>query len=99
MNRICLSLIAAILVSLILPDGASADEGMWLFNNPPANLLKEKYNFSPTRDWLEQVQRSSVRFNSGGSGSFVSADGLAEEGLHEGGLPRQDARGRTQVCR
>ena len=84
MKRTCLFLIAAVLASLIIPGGASADEGMWLFNNPPANLLKEKYNFSPTKDWLEQVQRSSVRFNSGGSGSFVSADGLVMTNHHVG---------------
>ena len=48
------------------------DEGMWLFNDPPRKLLKEKYNFDPTDDWLEHVQKSSVRFNNGGSGSFVS---------------------------
>ena len=61
-----------------------ADEGMWLFNNPPRKLLKEKYNFDPTDKWLEHVQKSSVRFNSGGSGSFVSADGLVMTNHHVG---------------
>ncbi|HMF12082.1 MAG TPA: S46 family peptidase, partial [Gemmataceae bacterium] len=61
-----------------------ADEGMWLFNNPPAKLLKEKYNFEPTKEWLEHVQKSSVRFNSGGSGSFVSPDGLVITNHHVG---------------
>jgi hypothetical protein len=46
------------------------------FNNPPIKLLKEKYGFEPTADWLLHLQQSSVRFNSGGSGSFVSEDGL-----------------------
>jgi hypothetical protein len=45
-----------------------ADEGMWLFNNPPLQQLKEKYQFEPTPQWLEHLQKSSVRFNSGGSG-------------------------------
>jgi Peptidase S46 len=53
-----------------------ADEGMWLLNAPPTQSLKEKYNFDATPAWLEHVQKSSVRFNNGGSGSFVSADGL-----------------------
>src|ERR1700744_6078337 len=61
-----------------------ADEGMWLFNNPPRAILKQKYSFEPTDKWLEHVQKSSVRFNSGGSGSFVSADGLVMTNHHVG---------------
>jgi hypothetical protein len=62
----------------------NADEGMWLFNNPPRELLKKKYNFDPTAEWLEHVQKSSVRFNSGGSGSFVSPNGLVMTNHHVG---------------
>jgi len=61
-----------------------ADEGMWLFTKPPAKYLKEKYGFEPTPQWLEHVQKSSVRFNTGGSGSFVSADGLVMTNHHVG---------------
>ncbi len=61
-----------------------ADEGMWLFNNPPRKILKDKYQFDATDKWLEHVQKSSVRFNSGGSGSFVSADGLVMTNHHVG---------------
>src|SRR2546421_8186173 len=63
---------------------AFADEGMWLFNNPPLKQLKEKYHFEPTPQWLEHLQKSSVRFNSGGSGSFVSSNGLAITNHHVG---------------
>src|SRR5215212_11038561 len=63
---------------------ATADEGMWLFNNPPVTQLKEKYQFEPTPQWLEHLQKSSVRFNSGGSGSFVSANGLCITNHHVG---------------
>src|SRR6201982_711416 len=70
---------------------AFADEGMWLFNAPPLKRLKEKYQFEPTRQWLEHLQKSSVRFNSGGSGSFVSATGLCITNHHVGADALQKA--------
>ncbi len=78
--------VAAASAVLLLPvrPAARADEGMWLFNAPPTQRLKEKYNFEPSAAWLDHVQKSSVRFNSGGSGSFVSADGLCITNHHVG---------------
>ncbi len=61
-----------------------ADEGMWVFNNLPLKQLKEKYAFEPTPGWIEHLRSSAVRFNSGGSGSFVSADGLVMTNHHVG---------------
>jgi hypothetical protein len=53
-----------------------AEEGMWTFDNPPVKLFKAKYNFTPSQAWLDHLRLSSVRLNDGGSGSFVSPDGL-----------------------
>ena len=63
---------------------AGADEGMWLFNAPPLAPLKQTYGFEPSPAWLEKLQKASVRFNSGGSGSFVSAGGLVITNHHVG---------------
>ena len=78
-------------LALCLASTVCADEGMWLFNNPPLKQLKEKYQFEPTPQWLEHLQKASVRFNSGGSGSFVSATGLVITNHHVGADALQKA--------
>jgi hypothetical protein len=62
----------------------SADEGMWLLNNPPRDHLKKAYDFNLADAWLKRAQLASVRFNNGGSGGFVSADGLVVTNHHVG---------------
>ncbi len=57
------------------------DEGMWTFDNPPLKQLSEKYGFKPDQAWLDHLRLSSVRFP-GGSGSFVSRDGLVMTNHH-----------------
>src|ERR1044071_4049055 len=54
---------------------ALADEGMWPFNNVDRKSVKRKYGFDITDEWLHKVQMAAVRFNNGGSGSFVSPTG------------------------
>ncbi len=64
--------------------GIRADEGMWLFNAPPLDRLQQDHAAALTAEWLLHLQQSSVRFNSGGSGAFVSADGLVITNHHVG---------------
>jgi hypothetical protein len=62
----------------------AADEGMWLFNDLPRELLREKYGFDAPEAWTEHLMKSSVRFNVGGSGSFISSTGLVLTNHHVG---------------
>ena len=49
---------------------------------PAAEAAQEKYGFKPTPAWLDHLRLSSVRFNDGGSGSFVSPSGLVLTNHH-----------------
>ncbi|HZH92214.1 MAG TPA: S46 family peptidase [Pyrinomonadaceae bacterium] len=64
---------------------ARADEGMWTFDNPPLKQWKERYNFEPTKEWLDHVRLASARLQDGGSGSFVSPNGLVMTNQHVAG--------------
>ena len=77
------SLLFGLILALAVPF-ALADEGMWLYNAFPKDRVNAQYGFLPTQDWLDHVRLSSVRFNNGGSGSFVSADGLTFTNHHVG---------------
>src|SRR5260370_34066157 len=55
---------------------------MCFYNQQPKKKIKAKYGFELTQKWLDHLRLSSVRFNNGGSGSFVSADGLTFTNHH-----------------
>ena len=60
-----------------------ADEGMWTFDNLPLKKMQADYGFSPDQAWLDHVRLSALHCG-GGSGSFVSADGLVITNHHVG---------------
>ncbi len=84
MKSILLTSCAALFALSFVPSTASADEGMWPFNKPPAKQLKSRYGFDIPDGWLEHVQKSCVRISSGGSGSIVSPNGLVMTNHHVG---------------
>ncbi len=61
-----------------------AAEGMWTLDNLPVQQLQSAYGFTPTREWVDKVMRSSVRLAQGCSGSFVSPSGLVMTNHHCG---------------
>ncbi|HSQ35440.1 MAG TPA: S46 family peptidase [Candidatus Binatia bacterium] len=75
-------LLAAVTLMFVAAAPLAADEGMWTLDNPPLKQLKEKYGFEPTAVWLEHIRLSSVRVGDGGSGSFVSPNGLVLTNHH-----------------
>jgi Peptidase S46 len=82
LRKFLCALILALFSLQTIHFSALADEGMWTFNNVPRAEIKKKYGFEITDEWLKKVQLASVRFNNGGSGSFVSPNGLVLTNYH-----------------
>lgn len=73
---------AALLIAIALSTSVLfADEGMWTYDNPPLRQWKERYNFEPTKEWLDNIRLASPKIG-GASGGFVSADGLMATNHH-----------------
>ncbi len=58
-----------------------ADDGMWTFDNPPLKQWKERYNFEPSKEWLDRLRLASPKLP-GASGAFVSPNGLIATNHH-----------------
>jgi Peptidase S46 len=66
---------------LSLP-AAKAAEGMWPFNHLPLDQFQQRYGFKAPAGLFKRLQHASVRLNNGGSGSFVSPNGLLMTNHH-----------------
>jgi Peptidase S46 len=75
-----MKLSSAILVC-ILAMPAAADEGMWPFNQFPKDAVRQKHKFEVTEWFLNNLRLASVQVG-GGSGSFVSPNGLVLTNQH-----------------
>ena len=74
-----------LLIALLLVAAGTfvtADEGMWTFDNFPAGVVQQKYGVRLTDQWLDRLQRSVVRLETGCTGSFVSPEGLVLTNHH-----------------
>ena len=74
--------LSALALLLALP-ALRADEGMWTFDNIPTQKIKAKYGVDLDAAWLKNLQLATVRFP-GGTGAFVSRDGLVVTNHHVG---------------
>jgi len=75
------SRLAGCACTLLLTVVLRADEGMWTFDRPPSQAIQQRYGFTVTKEWLDHLRLSSVRFPEG-SGSFVSPNGLVLTNHH-----------------
>ena len=76
----------------------TSDEGMWLLNDPPRQLLKEKYDFDLTDAWLEHARLASVRFNNGGSGTSSPPTACRHQPPHRAPTPCRSSRTSDGDC-
>jgi hypothetical protein len=91
-------LLIALGLSILIPQRTLADEGMWTFDNFPANRVGRAYGFRPSPQWLDRVRLASLRLMPAGcSASFVSPNGMVmtarhciDDCVHDLSTPKQD---------
>ncbi|MCC7395405.1 MAG: S46 family peptidase [Sphingomonadaceae bacterium] len=76
-QRLKLSMLATgfAIAAATIATAARADEGMWTFDQFPAERMRAAYGWAPDQAWFDHVRGAAVRIN-GCSASFVSTGGL-----------------------
>lgn len=86
LNRFYVLMLITFLTSALVAQQKEADPHdfgkMWTFENPPVEWFQEAYDFEPGQEWFDHVRKSSLRFASWCSGSFVSPEGLIMTNHH-----------------
>jgi hypothetical protein len=82
LTRAAIVLAGAAFALPVLSPLAHADEGMWTFDNFPADRMRARYGWAPDQAWLDHARLSSIRLAQGCSASLVSADGLVMTNHH-----------------
>lgn len=68
--------LALLAAAALLPLLATADEGMWTFDNPPNAAVKAAYGVELDGAWLDRVRAATARLENGCTASVVSGSGL-----------------------
>ncbi len=97
-------LLAIVALIVSIPLVGHANEGFWPFNRIPRAAIKQALGVDLSDQWIERVQQASVRFP-GGSGSFVSPEGLvltnhhvSLDMLHKLSTPERDLAGKGYLA-
>ncbi len=69
-------LAGAVAAAPLAATSARADEGMWTFDQFPAEKMRGDYGWAPDQQWLDRTRAAAVRLTGGCSASFVSDMGL-----------------------
>jgi hypothetical protein len=73
---------ALMLAGICVAGPALADEGMWTYDNFPADRMRARYGWAPDQAWLDHARLASIRLAQGCSASLVSPDGLVMTNHH-----------------
>lgn len=82
MKRILAKLLVAIFILTAIPPGILSDEGFWDFNAATKKKIEQRLGVKIDDAWLQRLSRATVRISNGGSGVFISRNGMVATNQH-----------------